>query len=146
MGSWPVLTLATVAVALLALARSVLFVVRVDGTSMLPTFRPGDAVLAVRRRAVRRRLRRGDIVVCQMAGDLPGAATLLIKRVAAVAGDSPQSHSPQSHSPQGDTGVVPPGRVFVCGDGPASYDSRQFGPIPVADVVGHVVARLSLGR
>ena len=115
----------------LAGIRSALFVVRVDGPSMLPTFRSGDAVLALRRR-LRPRVRRGDIVVCRLPAGVPGPDALLIKRVTAVGGDDEPA------------GVVPAGVVFVRGDGPGSYDSRQFGPIPLDHVVGHVLARLSL--
>jgi signal peptidase I len=120
-------------VAVALIARALFFVVRVDGTSMIPTFAPGEAVLAVR--LPRRRPRRDDIVVCRLPAGTAGPDALLIKRVTAVAGDTMSTGE----------GVVPRGRVFVRGDGPGSYDSRQFGPIPVTDVVGRVVARLSLG-
>jgi signal peptidase I len=120
--------------AAVAVARTFLLVVRVDGTSMAPTFGPGEAVLAVRRRRSSA-VRRNDIVVCRLPAGVPGPDSLVIKRVTGVAGDELA----------GGGGVVPPGRLFVCGDGPGSYDSRQFGPIPVGNVVGHVVARLSLG-
>jgi signal peptidase I len=132
MGAWAVGVGALVVAAALT-ARALLFVVRVDGTSMTPTFRPGEAVLALR--WPRRRVRRADIVVCRLPAGTAGPDALLIKRVTAVAGDDMSAGE----------GVVPAGRVFVCGDGPGSYDSRQFGPIPVANVVGRVVARLSLG-
>jgi signal peptidase I len=133
MGGWAVGAGAFIAALALAAARALLLVVRVDGTSMTPTFRPGEAVLALR--LPRRRVRRDDIVVCRLPAGSPGPDGLLIKRVTAVAGDDMSTGQ----------GVVPPGQVFVCGDGPGSYDSRQFGPIPVANVVGRVVARLSLG-
>jgi signal peptidase I len=117
-----------------ALARKALLVVHVDGVSMLPTFRPGEAVLAVRR-FVRPTIRRGDIVVCRLPEGVPGPDSYLVKRVAALAGEP----SPVA----GD--VIPSGHVFVCGDGTRSYDSRAFGPIPLDHVVAHVVCRLTLG-
>ena len=51
-----------VAVGAVAIARLAFLVVRVDGTSMTPTFPPGESVLAVRR-FLRRRVRPHDIVV-----------------------------------------------------------------------------------
>jgi len=35
--------------------------------------------------------------------------------------------------------IVPPGTVFVMGGNPGSYDSRDFGPVPVDEVRGRVV-------
>src|SRR5262245_41299398 len=113
-------------------ARLAFLVVRVDGASMVPTFNPGETLLALRRPPWRP-VRRGDIVVCRLPAEISGPDALLIKRVTALAGEVAADS------------VVPAGRVFVCGDGASSYDSRQFGPIPVRSVVGHVVARLSIG-
>jgi type IV secretory pathway protease TraF len=39
---------------------------------------------------------------------------------------------------------VDSGGVFLAGDGPHSYDSRQFGPIAAGHIVGRVIARLRL--
>ncbi|HET9140551.1 S24/S26 family peptidase, partial [Actinophytocola sp.] len=69
------LTLASAGAAV-GIARVALLVIRVDGTSMLPTFRPGDAVLTLRRR-VRPTVRRGDIVVCQRPDPRPGPQSYL---------------------------------------------------------------------
>jgi signal peptidase I len=133
MGGALAVVIAVVALAsVLVVARLLFFVVRVDGASMVPTFRPGEAVLAIRRPPWRS-VRRDDIVVCRLPRDIAGPDALLIKRVTAIAGE-----------PAG-AGVVPSGRVFIRGDGTSSYDSRKFGPIPVACVVGRVVARLSRG-
>jgi signal peptidase I len=98
---------------------------------MIPTFRPGEAVLA-RRRGRHERPRRGQIVVCRLPEGIPGPPGLLIKRVVAVAGQP---------VPGGEE-IVPPGHVYLCGDGPRSYDSRSFGPLPTGSVVGRVIARL----
>jgi phage repressor protein C with HTH and peptisase S24 domain len=112
--------IALVALALLA-ARRALVVVRISGPSMLPTFKHGDAVLAVKR-GLSKRLRPGDIVVCRLPPGVRGPDSLVIKRIRELDGDA----------------------VFLVGDGPRSYDSRQFGPIAAAYVVGRVVAHLHL--
>lgn len=38
--------------------------------------------------------------------------------------------------------VVPDGHCWVMGDGENSADSRSWGPVPLADVIGVVIARL----
>ena len=112
--------------------RRALFVVRIDGVSMQPTYRPGDAVLAIRS-PIGPPIRHGDVVVCRLPAEVLGPTGLLVKRVAGLAGDTMDG-----------AGVVPPGRVFVLGDGANSYDSRRFGPLPLSAVRGRVIARLSL--
>ncbi len=125
-----------VGVGAVALVRAALLVVRIDGDSMVPAYRSGDAVLALRRSL--RPVRRGDVVVCRAPGSAATARSLLIKRVVAVAGDAmPETNEPPL------TSEVPAGHVFVRGDGDRSLDSRQFGPIRVDRVVGRVVASLS---
>jgi signal peptidase I len=129
---WSWLPLAgLLAVAVLAIRRA-LFVVRIDGVSMEPTYRPGDAVLAVRT-PLGPPVRRGDVVVCRLPAEVLGPTGYLVKRVAGLDGDAMNGG-----------GLVPPGRVFVLGDGTNSYDSRRFGPLPLSAVRGRVIARLSL--
>jgi signal peptidase I len=132
----------TIAAGTVIAARRCLLVIRVVGASMLPTLRPGERILALRRR-YGRRLRRGDIVVHQLPatavdgsadfapGVLLAALPLVVKRAVAVGGDP---------APGG--GTVPAGYVFVVGDHSESTDSRHYGPIPLTSVVGRVVARL----
>src|SRR5579884_3733422 len=85
---------------------------------MLPALRPGDRVLVVGGLGPwRPRLRTGDLVAL---ADPRDPARLMVKRVAALAGD----------------------RVDVRGDNAAaSTDSRHFGPVDRAAVVGRVVYR-----
>jgi signal peptidase I len=129
---WSWLPLAgLLAVAVLAVRRA-LFVVRIDGVSMEPTFRSGDAVLAIRR-PVGPPIRQGDVVVCRLPADLPGPPGYLVKRVAGLAGDIMDG-----------AGVVPPGQLYLLGDGTNSLDSRRLGPLPLSAVRGRVIARLSL--
>ncbi|WP_433318428.1 S26 family signal peptidase [Micromonospora sp. CA-269861] len=108
-------------------ARALLQVVGVNGDSMTPTYREGDQLLVLRR-AFRRRLRVGAVVVCLpppgiriTAGDADAATQLMVKRVAAL----------------------PAGQVYVLGDAPRhSLDSRAFGALPSELVRGVVIRRL----
>ena len=107
--------LAAVATAVMAAAIAIVRPrrVRVEGPSMLPTLSEGDRLLVARTR----RVRPGDVVALRLPG---GARRVLVKRV---------------------HGRVPDG-VTVLGDNPAaSTDSRDFGPVPVGDVLGRVVRR-----
>jgi len=128
--SW-LLLVGLLAAALLAVRRA-LFVVRIEGVSMEPTYHSGDAVLAVRP-PLGPPVRRGDVVVCRLPVELQGPTGYLVKRVAGLAGDE-----------VADAGVIPPGQVFVLGDGTSSYDSRRFGALPLSALRGRVVARLTL--
>jgi signal peptidase I len=123
---------AALAAGFLAWLRSRYLMVAVVGGSMEPTLRPGDRVLA---RRVRRAPRRGSIVVLRTAAVAPADGPssdlpdLLVKRVVAVA------HDPVPDGP----GAIPPGRLYVRGDAARSYDSREWGPIPVDAVAAHVI-------
>lgn len=118
-------------VALLVLARFALLIVRVDGTSMEPTYESGERVLAVRR-WLSPGLRRDSVVVLRHPPHVPVAGPegtrppLLVKRLVGLPGDD----------------NVPDGHVFVLGDGPGSYDSKTFGPVAAQLIVGRVLAVL----
>ena len=100
--------------AVAVLARRVIDVVQVRGRSMLPTLRPGDRLVVVRRA---RPARVGDVV---LALDPRDASRELVKRVA---------------------GVGPEG-LTLHGDNPAlSTDGRMFGPLPAEAIRWRVVAR-----
>jgi nickel-type superoxide dismutase maturation protease len=91
--------------------------VEVAGDSMLPALAPGDRLLVLRH--PRWRWRVGQVAALRDPRH-PEAAALLVKRVAAVT----------------------PGGVDVRGDHPAaSTDSRTFGPVPPALMVGPVLYR-----
>jgi nickel-type superoxide dismutase maturation protease len=86
----------------------------VEGYSMAPTLLPGDRLLAVRAS----RIGIGDLVVVRDPRD---QARLLVKRVASF---------------------EPGGRMSLIGDNPeASTDSRTFGTVGRAEVVGKVARR-----
>lgn len=127
-----VLAAATVTIAVI---RHRILVVRVSGPSMAPTLRSGDR-LVVRRSGLVPHA--GDIVVLPEPGPCrPGSPTnapLIVKRVAATAGDA------WERAPHG---VVPSGHVVLLGDNPAaSRDSRHFGPVNIDRLVGVAVRRL----
>ena len=90
----------------------------VEGSSMSPTFLPGDRLLLVRRL---RPLRPGDLVAFD---DPRGTGRRLVKRVRVVRGRD----------------------VEVVGDNPAaSTDSRAFGAVPIERVSHLVVRRYATG-
>lgn len=98
------------------------FRVLVEGESMAPTLRPGDQLLCVRRR----RIRRGDVVVLRP----PARGFDVVKRVTALPGD-----------PVGER-VLGDDEYLVEGDDPVrSTDGRAFGPVGRRDIVGVVVLR-----
>lgn len=111
---------AVVVAALAGVARAAFLVVSVEGESMIPTYRPGDAVL-VARRWIASPVHPGDVVLCRLPRTVPGPGGYLVKRVSSVVS----------------------GHIVLHGDGPRSYDSRAFGPIPVECVLGRVVTRLT---
>jgi signal peptidase I len=122
--------------ALLLLLRRALLVVSVDGASMMPTYQPGDRLLTVRaRRGVP--IRSGDVVVCRRPDRRPDAP-YLVKRVLATAGQ-PIPDQPAADNPE--FALVPPGSIWVQGDSPG-YDSRAFGPLPLSEIIGQVLAPL----
>ncbi|MEU6033840.1 S26 family signal peptidase [Actinomadura sp. NPDC047616] len=124
-------------------------VVDVVGSSMEPTFRPGQQVVA--RRVQGRRVRADDVVVVRDIDGIgpPGApdvddkllryAPCLIKRVVARSGDPvPRDLIPALRDVT--EPVVPEGRIVLAGDNAvASYDSRKHGYYLEKQVIGKVV-------
>jgi signal peptidase I len=98
------------------------FRVVVEGESMTPTLRPGDQLLCVRRR----RVRRGDVVLVRPATH----GFEMVKRVTALPGD-----------PVGER-VLGADEYLVEGDDPTrSTDGRAFGPVARGDIAGVVLLR-----
>ncbi len=132
------------AVAVLVL-RSRLVIVTVRGRSMEPTYTSGQRLLVLRRRLAA--VRRGQVVViatpASWSGPDDGATgaggTWLVKRVAAVPGDSLGGHGPLPGTDG--AAVVPAGHLLLLGDNPErSHDSRHVGFFPAGQLLG-VVAR-----
>ncbi|MER7274080.1 S26 family signal peptidase [Dactylosporangium sp. NPDC000244] len=109
--------------------RRAFLVVTVTGRSMSPTFEPGDRVLLRRGRA-----RTGDVVVV-------GPGNLVIKRLAAVAGDPVPRHEVPALALVVES-TVPPGKMVLLGDALESSDSRQLGYFDADRIVGRAVRRL----
>ncbi|RSM45239.1 S26 family signal peptidase [Amycolatopsis balhimycina DSM 5908] len=122
---------------LLWVVRSTFVIVRVRGSSMAPTLRDGDRILAVRHLPIRR-----NRVVVVHAGPhvRPASVTsdgYLVKRVHAVPGDVvPARDYPALRA----TPKVPEGCLILRGDNADhSFDSRHAGYFPAAAVRGTAV-------
>ncbi|WFB05769.1 S26 family signal peptidase [Streptomyces sp. LX-29] len=138
------------------LVRRTCVLLDVSGPSMLPTYRDGDRLLAVR--APKRFIRRGAVVSIRLRtgpvphdveGTIEGrpVATCMIKRVVALPGDDVSPHlrsTDPTHTVFGPIArVVPLGHVFVLGDHrEVSHDSRHTGPLPLDQITGVVLCRI----
>lgn len=110
----------------------------VDGTSMLPTLKPGQYLVVSRLFAPPKP---GDLVVIDhwMNG------RPMVKRVYKVGGQLVEwQRSPIYFSTTEALKpfFVPQGTVYLLGDNaPESEDSRYFGPVPLDRILGKVIAR-----
>jgi len=139
-----------------------LFVVQVTEVrqrSMEPTLEQNDRVLVSKLDYRFGVPQRGDIIVFNPP--VADATIPYVKRVIAVGGETvdlrngnvfvngQQVNIPQAHGtslPQAPQIVypftVPQGQIFVMGDNRTfSSDSRTFGPVPVASIIGKVILR-----
>ena len=127
--------------------------IRVPSDSMAPTISPGDHLLLDKRHPGE--VAPGAVVVLHD----PLGEGLIVKRVVAVAGDSigfedgvlVRNDRPVTEPYTTDfldgvyygPDIVPAGMVYLLGDHRTdSVDSRAFGPVPVASVVGRVIGRV----
>jgi signal peptidase I len=137
-------TVVVVAAAVSALvARHALVLITVSGGSMSPTYADGEKLLV--RRGGHRRPQVGDVVVFrhpQLARAMARPdVDWLVKRVVAVDGDRVPDEIRHAIGGSDAAGAVPSGFLLVRGDNPQSLDSRHFGYVPVADVLGVSVRR-----
>ena len=159
---WLLAAVATLILALLIVAVGETFVAqpyRIEQVSMETTLLPGQSVLVDKLTPDLDGYQRGDIVVFTPPGAAPGA-TPFIKRVIGLPGDTialrnghvvingqeinePYVYAGQPTEPRGqDHWVVPPDALFVMGDHrELDNDSRIFGPVPLANVIGRVWLR-----
>jgi signal peptidase I len=144
--SLAIASLVVVVTLTLLMLRRRFIVVTVSGASMAPALVPGDRVLV--RRSVTHGLGVGLVVVFGPPGEecqgwdsdvalppIPWA----IKRIVALPGDAvPDVARPAV----GYVSVVPPDMLVVLGDSVGSVDSRTWGFLPAANILGVVVRRL----
>ncbi|MFH8556229.1 S26 family signal peptidase [Streptomyces celluloflavus] len=156
---WCAIGAGACAASLLVWLRKRLISVKISGVSMLPTFRPGDMVLA--RRVPQSRIATGDIVVLasqprtlaqlqaearpyeivswepHATADCVRKDSWVIKRVAAMPGELVPTQV--RSRVQGE--VVPQGSFVALGDNPMdSLDSRHHGYLPLGAILGKVVS------
>ena len=147
------LTFLVAAAAVVALPTQVVSPMRVESTSMEPTLDPGDQLVVDRLSRHFRAPQPGDVVVLRE----PGSGDLVVKRVVAEAGqrvaiedgvlavDGVQRDEPYADLNGVDAfffgpRMVPDETVFVLGDNRGeSYDSADYGPVPVDRVVARVL-------
>lgn len=128
---------------------------RNPSTSMAPTLPMGSYFVACTASYSHAKPLAGDIIVFWSP---PTPNIPFVKRIVAVGGDSVElidgklllNGSPQDEKylqsepsyPYMTRTEVPMGSVFVMGDNrDNSYDSRQFGPVPLASIIGKVCAQ-----
>lgn len=112
--------------------------IEVKGESMEPTFHSGDHVLVSRAWWLVGDIKANDIVVIK---DPNAEGENFIKRVYRVGGQTVDFFNmPIEWSLTEGEYVVPAGKFYVLGDNrPVSEDSRTWGPVGLANIVGKVV-------
>lgn len=149
----------------LLLLRTGLLVVTIRGQSMHPTFQHGDRILVLRR-WLAGRPRKGQVIVLtpvMVPVEQPIFAEFreacYVKRIVATAGETfsatlyanalpeivlASRKRPAQLSSQVESWQIPDDHVFVCGDNyEESIDSRSWGPLPLRNVRGMMVMKLS---
>lgn len=114
---------------------------RIPSASMAPTLLPGDLVFADMHYNCHtcRPVQRGDVAIFTNPND---RTQYHVKRIVALPGDRVLVRGAEvqvNGAPSPEATTVPPGHVYLLGDNRAnSVDSRQYGPVPLPDVVGRV--------
>ena len=134
---------------------------QVKGASMFPTFESGDYILTSKITFKFRTIERGDVIVFK---SLANQDIDYIKRVIGIPGDKVMIKNNEVYvndhlvqepyisektnvwehgfSKDGVPVIVPQGELFVMGDNrPKSSDSREFGTVPIDNIIGTVFYR-----
>ena len=110
-------------------AKNVVQAYKIPAATMEPAVLKGDHVLADKTAYRRMAPKKGDVVIFVYPDD---RSKIFMKRIGALPGT-------EITLPNGKKETVPHGMIYVLGDNPgASIDSRQFGFVPLADVIGKV--------
>lgn len=110
------------------------------GVSMVPTFAPAGEAALVARGPLAREISRGDVVVARSPKN---PRHIVIKRVVGVSGDEVVIRRSSRVGGPARVETVPRGHVWLQGDNfDASLDSRTYGPVPRALVLGRVFLRV----
>lgn len=154
---WRGVGVVLVMLAAVAVVRAlVVMPVTVESSSMLPTLRPGDVVLITSTPPSLEELDRGDLIVFRSPDDgrraikrvvgLPGDRLVVLDGQLYVDGRAVTEPWVDTASVDGyysQTFEVPAGTVFVFGDNRGnSVDSRDYGPVSGADLLGRALLRL----
>ncbi len=151
-------TIALAVILYLVIQTFVVQTFRVEQESMLDTLQPDQHLLIDKLTPRFDDYSRGDIVVFHPPDDYSTDGTPFIKRVIGEPGDHVQISDgavwingvrldePYVHYPidpgEWDEITVPAGEIVVMGDHrDASVDSRDFGPVPIGNVIGRAVLR-----
>lgn len=121
-----------------------------DGCAYLATAPARGDIVCFRGEGLPTLVRTGEWQVKRVVG-LPGD-TVSVRDGQLYVGEKPAPELSQFHYSlmdfdnyltDGTSFTVPPGAYFLLGDDPnGSYDSRFFGPVPLADIKGRAVLRL----
>ncbi|MEW5297922.1 MAG: hypothetical protein WDW36_001100 [Sanguina aurantia] len=116
------------------------FISKVEGPSMFPTFSGrGDIIIAEAITPTWGTIVVGDVVICTRPVN---PRECIIKRVVATEGNEVTVFPDKTHA-NVRRHRVPAGHVWVQGDNMThSLDSRQYGPIPLALVRGRVLLQV----
>ncbi|MGH2502010.1 MAG: signal peptidase I, partial [Ktedonobacterales bacterium] len=123
---------------------------QVDGPSMTPTLLNGEYILVNKADYFAHGPQRGDVIVFKFPKD---TSRDFVKRVIGLPGDTVVTTGDGSVTvdgvalvepyvndhinDSGQTWTLGPGQYFVMGDNRGdSYDSRDWGPVPLADILG----------
>jgi signal peptidase I len=111
--------------------------IRVIGSSMNPTLRDGQRLIA--RRCNGSTLRAGQIAVFRVASEWAiGSPPLRVKRIAAEPGEIVPKALQATEVTARHPDIVPRGCFAVAGDAPRSQGTRELGFVRFADVVAVV--------